>query len=280
MKLEELQQLLNEEALKEVNLIIGPIDGANLALVENHCAMYHIPLVVPLKYYGKSTIANFPLFNMFPSDTTVYQTLGKRVKSAYPNYHAVMVGTGNHKLDYLPLKHFSEGYGQTLPVYQANEVSNIEDKDTVVVFIPIEDEAKVRLCLNGLKKRTNVKVVGLKEWLDFKVIDYPMWNNLNLHYGSKFYLDYKDSTITELRKEYRESFKGEPSEYFYIAYDQMMFFGEALYAFGENFPKYIKNTRFEYIHNSFQLDEKKGYYENSSINLIQFVDFSLDLITE
>ena len=53
----------------------------------------------------------------------------------------------------------------------------------------------------------------------------------------------------------------------------MMFFGEALKAFGIGFPKYLKNREFSYLHNSLNFVEKKGYYENESVNLIWFKDY-------
>ena len=268
--------LLMKNEFKEMDLIIGPVFEKNLELLENHCAMYHIPLVVPLKYYSKRTNTNFPLFNVFPTDSVFYYALGKKVGTFYKNHKVSTVSTTDES-SYFARKHFIAGYKSVNNTAMGNfTASNCNAAcmgDSTLLFIPTKSESEMRICLDLLKDKNNVSVLGLKEWLDFTVIDYPIWNMLNVHYGAKFYVSNADSTIQDLRLRYRYQFKGEPSQYFYIAYDEMMFFGEALKAFGIEFPKYLKNREFSYLHNSLNFVEKKGYYENESVNLIWFKDY-------
>jgi len=271
-----VEALLLKEEFKHMDLIIGPVFEKNLTLLENHCAMYHIPLVVPLKYYSKQTKTNFPLFNVFPTDSVFYHCLGKSVATEYGN-HKVSTVTTSDETKIMARKHFVSGYksvsNSPIGNVNANNCNTAVAGDSNLLFIPTVSESEMRTCLDLLKNKKNVCVLGLKEWLDFTVIDYPIWDKLNVHYGSKFFITNSDSTIQDLRIRYRYDFKGEPSQYFYIAYDEMMFFGEALKAFGRDFPKYLSNRRFSYLHNSFNFIEKKGYFENESVNLIWFKDY-------
>lgn len=271
-----IKNLLLLPEFQSYDLIIGPVFNEHIALMENHCAMYHIPLIVPLKYYGKNTKTNFPLFNVFPTDSIMYQELGRKVAKNFPNAKVNAVITSDAG-SYLARKHFRLGYEmaskKTMGAVDVSKVGSVCNGDSVLLFVPTTSEAQMRICLNQLKKKKKVQVLGLKEWLDFTVIDYPIWNDLNVLYGTKYYVDNQDSMVQELRIKYRFKFKGEPSQYFYIAYDEMMFFGEALKAFGASFPNYIKNRNFTYLHNGFNFIEKNGYFENENINLIWFKDF-------
>ena len=271
-----VKKLLLKEEFKYMDLIIGPVFEENLNLFENHCAMYHIPLIVPLKYYSKKTNTDFPLFNVFPTDSVFYYSLGRNIALNYKNHKVSTVSTSD-KSSFNSRKFFTAGYKSV----RNTPIGNVDAKncltaaqgDSAFLFIPTEIESEMRTCLNLLKNKKNVTVLGLKEWLDFTVIDYPIWDKLNIHYGTKFYIQNNDSTIIDLRIRSRYKFKGEPSKYFYIAYDEMMFFGEALKAFGSQFPKYVRDRKFSYLHNSFNFMEKKGFYENESVNLIWFKEF-------
>ena len=272
-----IQSILLKEELKNMDMIIGPVFDDHLKLMENHCAIYHIPLIVPLKYYGKETNTNFPLFNVFPTDSVFYYSLGKNVGSKYKN-HKVFTITTKDKNSYFARKHFIKGYSEVnkkaIGNFNANNCNAACTGDSTLLFIPTTIESEMRTSLDLLKNKKKVTVLGLEEWQDFSVIDYPIWNMLNVHYGSKFYVNSQDSATKELRIKYRYNYSGEPTKYFYIAHDEMLFFGEALKAFGRSFPKYIKNSQFMYHHNAFYFVEKKGYFENESTNLIWFKDFS------
>lgn len=271
-----IKKLLLLEEFQKYDLIIGPVFNEHIKLMENHCAMFHIPLVVPLKYYGKNTNTNFPLFNVFPTDSVLYFELGKKVATNFPNKKVSAVVTKDAG-SYLARKHFRAGYElvskKALGTVDVNNAGTACTGDSVLLFVPTTSEAQMRICLNQLKKKKKVQVLGLKEWLDFTVIDYPIWDELNVMYGTKYFVNQEDSMVKELRIKYRFKYKGEPSQYFYIAYDEMMFFGEALKAFGAGFPPYIKNRNFTYLHNGFNFTQKDGYYENESLNLIWFKEF-------
>jgi hypothetical protein len=278
-KASEVKRLLRQEDLKDVDLVLGPVYEKPMKEVENYCAMYHIPLVAPLKYYSKTSSTDFPLFNTFPSDSMFYHEMGRQVALNYPNHMVHMLLT---KDGFIARKHFRKGYESisfssvgVVEVAKANEVCLT---DSTFIFAPTKNEAESRVCINALKNEESVCLMGLKDWLNFSVLDYPVLNQLNFHYATSYHVDKSDSSIYDVRVKYRDQFEGEPGKYFYIAYDQMRFFGEALMAFGSDFPKYINNRGFEYHYNEFRFVKKMGYYENESTNVIRFSNFELNKI--
>ena len=96
-----------------------------------------------------------------------------------------------------------------------------------------------------------------------------------MHLVSSGFISYEDTAVMSFREAYREKFKGEPGDYVYRGYDDFLFFGEALLAFGKDFTKFIPNREFRYLHNTYKFIEGDKCFENHGIAILRFKDYRL-----
>src|SRR5690606_21186452 len=96
-----------------------------------------------------------------------------------------------------------------------------------------------------------VQVVGMDTWLNFRDPEMLHWEKLNTLIPVGYAVDRQDSLYKQFYTQYRANQTTPPSEFSLKGYDQMMFFGNALMAFGKFFPKYVLDTEFKGVGTDF-----------------------------
>jgi hypothetical protein len=117
--------------------------------------------------------------------------------------------------------------------------------------------------------------MGSEKWLDFTSMDYSFYHQLNIHFISTNLAIVPGPLKLEVQQLFREKYNGDPSSFVYMGYDQFLFACELLNAFGEHFPEFISNKRFEYSNNRFQLSLAHHCYHNQFLQVFAFNELEL-----
>jgi ABC-type branched-subunit amino acid transport system substrate-binding protein len=272
----EVIRLLGDPELEKTDLFIGPVYDNELVEVEKFCATYNIPLVSPLRYYPKSTGADFPLINCAAVDSMQYFYFGKHASQAFRKFQVIVVDDAAKNAKTYAARNFRKGYeqasGKTCQIIdKATPVSSVwNGKDSLFIYYPGKAASS---CNNALSNKEHEKwiVAGPADWLNIERVNYNVFNGV--YFYDLFSVPYNDTTYKDFRKNYRSKYGGDPDRYTFIGYDQFLFFGTALMAFDRKFYKRILDKEFIYIHRTFNFVQRGNLIENAGLNLFYYQDY-------
>jgi len=273
----EVIRLLSDPELQKTDLFIGPVYDNELVEVEKFCAIYKIPLVSPLRYYPKTTGADFPLLNCSSVDSMQYFYFGKHASQAFKKFQVVIVDDAAKNAKTYAARNFKKGYelasGKKCQIIDGklitvNSVWN--GKDSLLIYYPGKSASS---CSNGLSNAGHDKwiVAGPADWLSIERVNYNVFNGV--YFYDAYSVPYNDTAYRAFRSNFRLKYGGDPDRYTFIGYDQFLFFGTALMAFDGKFYKRILNKEFIYMHKTFNFVQRGNLIENAGLNLFYYQDY-------
>jgi len=272
-------QLLKGEYLKTVHLIIGPVFDKEFSLVEAHCSVYGIPLVNPLRYYSKTNRTSAPIFNPVAVDSNRNYLAALQLLKHFSTSQFVFYCDGSQEC--MEAKRaFTRAFTENkrpLPIITAETLkSHIESSKDLIVIAPFKSDSRAHQLLNVTAGKSNVQVLGHEDWFDFPIIPFTLWEKNNLLFYNNNFVKQDEIEVTLFNENYSYKYGGVPGKFTYIAYDQTLFFVEALTAFGPSFGEFLNGMTFPMFHNAFNFVYlNNDTYENRHINLMRLVDFEL-----
>jgi len=272
-------QLLKGDYLKTVHLIIGPVFDKEFSLVEAHCSVYGIPLVNPLRYYTKTNRTSVPIFNPVSVDSNRHYLAAIQLLKHFSTSQFVFYCDGSQEC--MEAKRaFSKAFLENkkpLPIISSETLkSHIESNNDLIIIAPFKSDNKAHQLLNATAGKKNVQILAHEDWFDFPIIPFTLWEKNNLLFYNNNFVKQQESEVTLFNENYALKYGGVPGKFSYIAYDQALFFVEALTAFGPNFGEYLSGKTFPLIHNAFNFVYlNNDTYENRHVNLLRLVDFEL-----
>ena len=274
--------LLRKPEMKEMDLIIGPFFKEGFQLVSRFSKERAIPLVSPFSTAYLEKDENPYSLYCNPDQAAQIRTLVTYIKKEYADAVVTLVNDGN-----VTTKSFIDDYqsaaaAKYLPRARVVDVSKdmsfrgyLHPTLQNIVLVPTDNEMAANSAINALKdiRDSAVMIFGLGQWLSFRNIDYTVWERLHIHVISPYYVNESEGEPLRFRINYRNKFQGEPSEFSYRGFDQMMFFGTALMTFGKEFPTYIRGRSFPYMHSHFYFKNAGKALENEYINILRFENY-------
>jgi ABC-type branched-subunit amino acid transport system substrate-binding protein len=267
------------------DLIIGPLDRSSFGVVSAFSIRYKIPLVAPfalpeehvlpvnpyaffcnpsLRSYGRR-LARYFSAGLQPLNIIYLSDSSETDRSFYTGFSALM---RQEKIPYKKLRISGD--------ISLKEHLILRDSTRNVFVIPTDNEQKASQALKALKSaedgKARISIVGLDSWEDFRAPDYSQWNRMRLLLLSNYFAS-SDSSYKRFFSLYRERFTVLPNNLSLRGFDQGLFFGKCLLAFGRSFPKYVQNTEFGLTHNSFFWNYSGNVVENEAVNLLEFDEF-------
>lgn len=277
------RNLLQKSEVALADLIIGPLDAPSFALVSDFAKDKNIPLVAPFTVAENMPIEGGLNFFCNPSLGAYGQSFATYVREENPNARIWYIGDGT-KTDQALLNGLEAGFNGSSQKVQkitlAEASGKITPSDSVKQYVLIGTDAEafannVLKTLNKLPEGTNLNVVGLDTWMSFKNPEFNHWNRLGLIILSNYFADNNSAAFANFYQSYRNRFQLIPTELSLRGFDQMMFFGHALMAFGKEFPFQVKNTFFDLTHNSYYWQATGKGLVNKHINVLLFSDYRL-----
>lgn len=273
----EASRLLNESAVQQADLIIGPVYESNFVPVANYATQHGTPIVSPLAAMKE---AGSPLvFEAAPSDAFKYTKLQDEFSPS--NNIVVVSATSNNDPEMLseivPLLPSSARKVTYVKGSGGNAVENWLDLDKTNVFVVLsQNEQMTEEILASISSVQNsrisrgqncppIKVVGSSRWPRFQNIDKNLFFKLNLRYTTNYHADRGNERVADFDRRYVAAFSSLPSMYSYRGYDVAKLFVGAIKLHGDEFTSYVNDRELPLLQTPYRFGQvnANGKYANN-----------------
>ena len=282
--LSKLKTILGTSSLKKMDVIVGPIGQEMIEEVSAYALKHDIAVISPITGIDSLPIKNGKLYSPTPNKNQKALRIAEYLKSEYKASPVVLITDGS-----TASMEDAKLYKQILSQEGVKEVRLEEkvsswstllekNKQTAVVVLSHKSSFVNSTLAQVYQADRDVMVFGEYSWSNFADNDYTFWNNLNVHLVASDYVNDTLDQVVNFKLNYRLVNKTDPGVYAYLGYDQFMFMGEFLLAFGEHFPEYINGREFRYLSSNFHYKLENGCNRNTNVFLLRFKDFELQPI--
>ena len=224
----QIDQILNQEELRNMDLIFGPVEPEILRIVADFGHKYQIPVISPFTD-AQSLLRNNPYFiQMIPSMEIEFSNWAKFLTNYWGNT-IIIIHNGDsleyRTIDFLKQEmyeqlarrefydelHLKEVVINDSAEYEMNQFLTSEDKN--VIIIPSTNEAYVANILTALFfeiENYDIRVFGMSNWHKFQSIDLEYLHLMAINYFTSFYVDYKKESVIKFIRKFREIYRTEP----------------------------------------------------------------------
>lgn len=238
--IQNANDIINEGALKNADLIIGPVYDAPFEVVARYAQEHAVPIVSPL---GGTGFADSPyVIAAAPDEATKWDKL--RPMLSDPESNVVLIEYGQFA-DTAVLVELNSVLPATVRRLTYNgkltpvaELSNMLDRDRQNVFVvAISNENAVEQVLARLSSinsagRYKIAVVGTSRWARFSTMDMELLFKLSATYPASYFMDRSDSRVAKFYRDYIEAFGAVPTLFSFRGYDVTKTFSSLLLQYG------------------------------------------------
>jgi len=283
----KLKTLLTNPILEKVDLIIGPTSEDQLRLAAFFARKHQIPLVSPVSTLDQVWSENRFLIQLNSTAYAQAYALVNHIKNTHIN-QTIYVIRDDSKNDQvfgsevirLLKNEFKLNFKEITHSNFLNWDDYVNDHDNIVVIQTAEEKIKAIYTVNPLvKRRGQVSLYVSDKWLDFENVKYKQWDKLDLFIYSQRNDLSTAPKAGNIKQIYRKNYGVAPTDFVLLGYDQTLFLGELLNAFGKYFPLFIENKLFEYDAYNFRLTFGNNCFQNYGLGLLKFTESELIPVT-
>lgn len=234
---ERIADIIDDEAFRQSELILGPIYEEELQPVLEFADRYDVAVVSPLAQlrYSSSPM----LFQLPPDPITRYDKLRALLASGTEK-QIVVVHCGEDDTEFAGeiLPTLSAGYAEmtyTRETPSAELTALLRGEREVVFVVLSHSEASINDFLarvgsleRGLTTRgatlAPIRVVGSSRWQRMPNIDRNLFFRLNLTFVTSYHADASDERVAQIDRRYIAAFGALPTPYAYRGYDAAKLF--------------------------------------------------------
>lgn len=276
-----LKKLLGNGALKNTDLIVGPIEQRQMELVSQFAASKKIPVFSPLSVIGSLPVSNSLFFNLQPDEVSRANAIALTLKQDFPGKKLFISGDGKKSdVEFRPiliaaLKARGIAY-EEIPGGKWVEWSKFLTEKGMPLYISTEDQNHLSVVLGKLVSSGREPVVfGDQKWLEFTNNDFSFWEKLQIHVVSASNESLYDPALNRIRDDYFKEFQQSPGRFALLGYDQFRFIGELLMAFGTHFPSFVNGHSFQYSVSCYSFLKQNGVQRNQGACVFKYSEGSL-----
>lgn len=278
----KLKDILRKSSLSSMDVIIGSVGESHIEMVSDFGLTHDIPVISPFTSLDSLPEANRKLYCTTPSSMDKVDKVIEFVNKNYKS-NSVIVVSDNQAYSESLKSGYLAGFQKTKKKNVAYETTdyngwgNVLTKDEETIIIVLSRNATtVSTTLSKIyQTKRSVVVIGDNSWSNFQDNDYKFWDKMNVHLVASDYVNDTSAAVKNFKINFRLVNRIDPGVYAYIGYDQFMFMGEFLLAFGEHFPGYINDREFRYLSSNFHYEYKDGLNKNTNVFILKFEDFEL-----
>lgn len=289
----QLLALTKKEALKNSNLIIGPVFPEGVKYLTDFAISNDLPLVSPLAASKPSDFNNPKLISIVNHIDQHSEKIAAYIGSKFQASTGIVVLINPKKVDdeefASPIKAFLKQKYPALVVQEFASAAVFETRmvkgKKYAVIICSSEAAFVNPTLDKLAKIAKLRAAEY----EFSLFGHPNWAKQNynteqlqaLHtiISTSYTVNYKETNVINFVKKYRLAFNFEPSEYSIKGFDIGFYFGKLIAKHGKNYLDFITKDKYKGLHNSFNFVYNPifGYY-NKDLMLLQYKNLTLSVV--
>ncbi|OFX24385.1 MAG: hypothetical protein A2033_12710, partial [Bacteroidetes bacterium GWA2_31_9] len=283
-----IKKILENNELKQVDLIIGTFYHQFLDFVSEFGKKYNIPIVSPLNSKDSFNESNHNTYTYIPDFNTQINLFSSIIADKYSDKNIICICSDTiNELDIIKsfksiiLKDsLTKKISFNIVNYIKKEFATVEkllktDNENII-FIPSTDQAFVTNIVTKLSlkaERIPITLIGLPVWRKYDNIELDYLHKLKFHTFTNAFVDYNDIATINMIKEYRFMFKSEPSNpYSFMAYDIVNIFAKAINNYDKNFYSCVNSVNYNPIMGPYKFvsnNDNNGFI-NNSISVIKY----------
>jgi len=289
-----IKNIFYDKDVLSADLIIGPIYSENFKIASRIAKQHKINIVAPLELKYSDLVNTNPfVFFASPDMETKINSVSKHLAKSYDKSIVVIHnGTEQEKkiIDIYKaklVKTFASYQNVNKIVfkqvnYRITGKNGVEDALSIglgnIIIIPSTDKVfltNLLTKLNYLSDKYKITAYGMLSSQYLRNVEIKYLRNLNFHYGTNSFVDYKNKSVKNFVYSYRTFFATEPSLYSFLAYDITWYFSNIMKQYGKHFQfcmsssnKYFFNKGLRYEFDFKRVSPFSGY-ENKWLNIIK-----------
>jgi hypothetical protein len=304
-KKRKFETIIRDAVNGDTDVIVGPYSRKSLKVAAQYAKSREIPLVSPWQASSKITKDNPYYVQLRPNLDEHYYSIFEDVKKNFEENEVYIVGREVNLNDGKRIKKLQrmakDVWGDSDDDILTEALLNLDSikvgetafdsifvkDEPLVVIIPnwsFEDEAFIYGTLRRLsaeKGLTKVIVYGMPIMLESEKINFDYYSSLNMRVARSKFVDERDSDVARFKRDFVNTYGALPSDDAYEGYDNLMFIGRNLEAYGKNFQYYLDEDQGYYLQAGYKVEathknsiddrfKEINYFENKNVDIIEF----------
>ncbi|MDF1697921.1 MAG: ABC transporter substrate-binding protein [Saprospiraceae bacterium] len=306
-KKRKFENIIRDEVNRNTDVIVGPYSREALKVAAKFAKSREIPLISPWQASSKITSENPYYVQLRPSLDEHYYSIFEDIKEKYDLDQVQIIGRTTNVKDIKRLKKLQKMakdvwgesdedlLSESLLLQDSIDIgvtafdSIFMDDKPLVVIVPnwsFEDESFIYGSLRRLsveKGLSEVIVYGMPIMLESEKINFDYYSSLNMRVARSKFVDERDYDVARFKRDFVTKYGALPSDDAYEGYDNLMFIGRNLHAYGKNFQHYLNEDQGYYLQAAYKVEKTRidnaddaprsvDYFENKNVDIIEFKD--------
>ena len=288
----KVETICKSGEFKTLDIVFGPLYAGVFKQLANKAKPLNIPVVSPLTQQNKILFNNALTSKVNPSQYTLIEGLADYCSdSLLSNSNFLIVNTTTKDHPYI--KAFKTRYNNNLykhnktlkdtiiEVKGINGIKNsfISNKKNVIILLT-NNQVYLQDFITQLymfSEKKDIVLMGFSSLANSENLDQEYLNALQFHFASSTHINYKDSTIRQLAKQYQEVYTADPSEYYFQGFDIAVYYLSKLKTIGPNLFLDLDKYPFEGVSTGFKFfrpDNETGF-ENRAVYIYKYSNYQL-----
>ncbi len=288
----KIEQVCKSNDFKKLDFIVGPLYPSEFKLISAYAKKNNIPIVSPLTQQNKILYNNPLVSKTTPSVFTLIEELAKyTVDSLQPTSNVIVVNSTLKDIQYI--KTFKKQYnteiinkGLTLKdsVIEVKGISGVKanynpnKKNIIALFT--NNQVYIQDFITQLYLFANnrdIELVGFSSMTNIENLDQEYLNQLKFHFALSSYVNFSDSMLIPMIRDYQSIYNTDPSEIYFNSYDLGLYYLSLLKNYGPDFMMQLDKTKSEGISTGFDFyhpDSETGF-ENRYTRIYKYSKYKL-----
>lgn len=293
---EKTQQLLQQDEMKNMDVIIGPLYPGPYRAVSEFSLKNQIYMFNPLSSNPQVIGENPFSYLIRPSVITEAKAAAQFALDSLDAKKALVI-TGTASQDSMRVQSFIENFQKdTTNKIEIIRKSNFnrdsmdelvdtlkylsENYEESVIYVASDNQLVISNVVSAVvMANIEVPMIGNEEWMSISSISYDQLEDLNVYLLDPGYINFENEKLKSFEQRYRRSKYNVPNKYVLAGYDMMYFIGQMLNRYGIYFQEFFSeelnvNGLFYSGYNYFKAND------NQRIPIIKFEDTGLIVVRE
>ncbi|MDP9041527.1 MAG: hypothetical protein M3N30_06060 [Bacteroidota bacterium] len=262
-----LQEMLEEPAFSQMQMIIGYVTVTDLRILANAAKNREIPFI-NVNFPNDGGVTGNPQFVILNSTLRAHcEALYKFVQRNWATSNIFYIRKPTQEDDRLR-SYFSDvekNIGSVpLRMKYINVDNNIDlrlltssmdsNSKTVILVGSLDENFGKAICakLDPLSKSYPMKILGMPTWDAVTDFNATAYTDLEVYYTTPFYINPADSIAISIQQNYKTRFYSRPSDMVYRGYETILHFGQLLETHGGHLDGSIGERKYK-VFNDFDI---------------------------
>ncbi|MEM6317673.1 MAG: ABC transporter substrate-binding protein [Bacteroidota bacterium] len=299
-----VMQLTNNFDLETANLVIGTFRNSTARAMAEFAKRREIPFVSPYFPHQNLVTDNEFFIQINPSERTHAEAIMKHAKERFRPNQIVIFGRNDPQereiMQFYSDAHFAiEGgtFADSIRmVYLDDDVAALDqlkfdeymdEINTTAFIIASSSQSFVYAMLRNIdleKEDRSVVVYGQPRWKDFTQISYELYETMNVHISSEYYLNPNDVAIQTFKENFYNKYGMPPTVEAFKGYDTALYFGRLMQEYGTGFRYKLDQSPKNALHTQFDIQrtvtrprsvegealDRFDQFMNKHLNILEF----------